>query len=149
MDFPTDKLLLKRAVNIRVIVTPAWKEEVTKQIQDQLGQVDGQLQQLELQGQRAIAELQSQNLLTDNPQLRQQIESIQGQVNQQRSELLDQKNQLLQQLQQVQLFEMEQEVIQGQMDSLFTLGVGDNIINKLNTEIVIRDGVVQEIRGEL
>jgi hypothetical protein len=63
--------------------------------------------------------------------------------------MLQQKNQLLQQFQQVQLLELEQEVAQGQMESFFTLEKGDNLVKKLNVEIVVRDGVVEEIRGEI
>jgi hypothetical protein len=49
----------------------------------------------------------------------------------------------------VQLLELEQEVAQGQMESFFTLEKGDNLVKKLNVEIVVRDGVVEEIRGEI
>ncbi len=35
------------------------------------------------------------------------------------------------------------------MESFFNLQKGDNIVNKLNVEIVVRDGIVQEIRGEI
>ena len=79
----------------------------------------------------------------------QQIESVQSQVNQKKSELLERKNQSLQQLQQVQLLELDQEVAQGQMESFFRIDKGDNLVKKLNVEIVVRDGVVQEIRGDI
>jgi uncharacterized protein YlxW (UPF0749 family) len=58
-------LLLKRVVNIKAIVTPLWKEEAQKQLQSQINQVDGRLQQLEMQGQRMMSELQ--NRLNLNP----------------------------------------------------------------------------------
>lgn len=62
MDVFKPQLLLKRAVNIKAIVTPRWKEEVQQQLQAQINQIDGQLQQLDMQGQRAIAEIQKQSL---------------------------------------------------------------------------------------
>lgn len=142
-------LLLKRQVTVKVIVTSRWKEEVQQQLQLQLSQADGQMQQLDLQGQRAILEIQKQAITPFPPQVSQQIENIQQQVNQKKSELLEQKNQLLQQIQQVQLFELDQEVAQAQMESLFTVAEGDNIVEKLNIEIVVRDGFVEEIRGEI
>ncbi len=142
-------LLLKRPVTVKVIVTSRWKEEVQQQLQAQLSQADGQVQQLELQGQRAIVELQRQSITPFPPQVSQQVENIQQQVNQKKSELLEQKNQLLQQVQQVQLFELDQEVVQAQMESFFTISEGDNIVDKLNIEIVVRDGFVEEIRGEI
>ncbi len=143
------KLVLKRPVNIKVIVTERWKEEVQQQLQAQTNQLDGQLQNLDMQGQRAIAEIQKQSINPPGPQVTQQIENIQAQVNQKKSEMLQQKNQLLTQLQQVQSLEIEQEVSQGQMESFFSIEKGDNLIQKLNLEIVVKDGVVQDIRGEI
>lgn len=143
------KLVLKRPVNIKVIVTERWKEEVQQQLQAQTNQLDGQLQNLDMQGQRAIAEIQKQSINPPGPQVSQQIENIQAQVNQKKSEMLQQKNQLLTQLQQVQSLEIEQEVSQGQMESFFSIEKGDNLIQKLNLEIVVKDGVVQDIRGEI
>lgn len=145
MDEAKSNLLLKRPVTLKVVVTPRWKEEVQRQLQSQINQIDSQLQQVDLQGQRAIAEIQKQT----NPQSAQQVESINNQVNQKKSEMLEQKNQFLQQLQQVQLLELEQEVAQGQLESFFRVEVGDNLVQKMTIEILVRDGVVEEIRGEI
>ncbi|MGF1480928.1 MAG: YlqD family protein [Cyanophyceae cyanobacterium] len=142
-------LLLKRPVTIKVIVTTRWKEEVQQQLQTQVSQVDSQVQQLEMQGQRALAEIQKQSVQPPGPQVTKQMESIQGQVNRKKSELLEKKNQALQQLQQVQLLELNQEVAQGQLESFFRIDKGDNLVKKLNVEIVVRDGVVEEIRGDV
>lgn len=111
-----DRLFLKRSVVVKAIVTHHWKEEVQEQLQKQLNQLDNQLQQLEMQGQ---------------PKQR---------------ELLEQKEQMLQQLHQVYLLEMEQEVNQGELESLFKISQGESLIQKMQVEIVLRDGVVEEIR---
>ena len=149
MEVSTNKLLLKRPVNVKAIVTPRWKEEAQQQLQLQLNQLDQQLQQLEIQAQRAINEIQKQSIQPPGPQVMQQIESIQGQVNQRKSELLDQKNQILQQLQQVQVLELNQEVNQGTIESVFTIEPGENLIQKMQVEILLRDGMVEEIRGDI
>ena len=143
------QLLLKRAVNVKAIVTTLWKEEVQQQLQGQIIQIDQQLQQLDVQGQRAIAEIQKQGLQPPGPQTLQQIDNIQAQVNEKKRELLEQKNQSLQNLQQVQLLELDQEVNQFQMEGFFRVEPGDNLISKLQVEVVIRDGVVEEIRGDI
>lgn len=149
MDLSPSQLLLKRAVNIKAVVTPRWKDEAQQQLQDQINQLDNQLQQLEMQAQRMIAEIQKQSLKPPGPEVSQQIESIQIQVNQKKSELLEQKNQILQQLQQVQMLELDQEVNQGQIESIFRVEVGDNLIEKMQVEVLLRDGVVEEIRGQV
>lgn len=143
------QLLLKRSINVKVVVTPRWKEEAQQQLQAQINQIDSQLQQLEMQGQRMISEIKQQNLQPPGPQVQQQIENIQVQVNQRKSELLEQKNQNLQQLQQVQMLDLEQEVSQGQIDGTFTVGLGENLIQKMQVEILLRDGIVEEIRGDI
>jgi hypothetical protein len=143
------QLLLKRSVNVKAVVTSLWKEEVQQQLQAQITQVDQQLQQIDVQGQRAIAEIQKQGLQPPGPQTMQQIDNIQMQVNEKKSELLEQKNQSLQNLQQVQLLQLDEEVNQFQMEGFFRVEPGDNLISKLQVEIVIRDGVVEEIRGDI
>jgi exonuclease VII large subunit len=149
MDVSNSKLLLKRNTIIKAIVTPRWKEEVQQQLQGQINQIDTQLQQLEMQAQQMIAELQKQSIQPPGPQIQQQIESVKMQANQRQREMLDQKNQILQNLQQVQTLEMGQEVASGQMDSFFYLERGDDLIKKMQVEVVLRDGVVEEIRGDL
>ncbi len=140
--------MLKRVINIKAVVTPLWKDEAQKQLQNQLNQIDGRLQQLEMQSQRMLGELQKASASpTDTTS--QQLSSVQAKLNQDKSQLLQQKNQLLQQLQQVQTLEMENEVSQGQIDSFFNVAIGDHMIKKMQVEILLRDGVVEDIRGEL
>jgi exonuclease VII large subunit len=139
------KLVLKRPVNLKVIVTPAWQEEVQKQLQSQIANLDQQLTNLDQQAQNAIAEIKKQASV----QAPQQIDNINAQVNQKKNEALQQKNQLLQQMQQVQLLELGQEVIQAQMESFFEIKEGENLVEKMNLEIVMRDGVVEQIRGKI
>jgi exonuclease VII large subunit len=149
MDVSNSKLLLKRNTIIKAIVTPRWKEEVQQQLQGQINQLDTQMQQLEMQAQQMISELQKQSIQPPGPQVQQQMESVKMQANQRQREMLDQKNQILQNLQQVQTLEMGQEVASGQMDSFFYLERGDDLIKKMQVEVVLRDGVVEEIRGDL
>ena len=149
MEVVTSSLMMKRPITVKAIVTSRWKEEVQQQLQNQITQLDKQIQQLEMQGKRTIEEINKKTSNPSSAQVTKQIESIQSQINQKKSELLNKKNQLLQQLQQVQLLELDQEVVQAQMESFFRIEKGDNLVKKLNVEVVLRDGIVEEIRGEL
>ncbi len=154
MDIPNDQLLLKRAMTVKAIVTPRWKEEAQQQLQAQINQVDGQLQQLELQVQQMTAEIRKQGIQiigaegsgsnTDS-----QIQNLPTQANAKKNELLEQKNQVLQQLNQVQQLKDDDEVEQGQIENLFSIQKGDNLVQKMQVEIVIKYGIVVDIRGEL
>ncbi len=149
MDYTNASLLLKRPVTVKAIVTAQWKEEVNQQLQQQVTQLDQQMQQLEMQGRRTIEEISRQAQDPASLQMKKQVENIQGQVNQKKAEMLEKKNNFLQQLQQIQLLDLDQEVVQAQMESFFRLEKGDNLVRKLNVEVVLRDGVVEDIRGEL
>lgn len=149
MEVVTSSLMMKRPITVKAIVTSRWKEEVQQQLQSQIAQLDKQIQQLELQGTRTIEELKKKAANASGDQVAKQVESIQSQVNQKKGELLNKKNQLLQQLQQVQLLELDQEVVQAQMESFFRIEQGDSLVKKLNVEVVLRDGIVEEIRGEI
>ncbi len=145
----TSNLMIQRQVNIKAIVTPRWKEEAQQSLQAQLNQVDGQLQSLDMQLQQVLSDMQKQSIQPPGPDTLQQMEGVKMQFNQGKSELLEQKNQVLQQLQQVQTLSIEQQVDQGQVVSNFAIQVGDNLISKMNVEILLRDGVVEEIRGDI
>jgi YlqD protein len=149
MEVSNSQLLLQRNVNVNVVVTPRWKEEAQQQLQTQLNGIDDQLQQLDMQLQQVLGEVQKQSIQPPGPETMQQMENIKMQFNQSKSEMLEQKNQVLQQLQQVQTLELEQEVNQGQIISTFKLEKGDNLIQKMNVEVLLRDGIVEDIRGEL
>lgn len=149
MNILNDQLLLRRAVPVKAIVTPLWKEEAQQQLQAQINQFDSQLQQLELQVQQMMTELKRQMIGQPSDNMNAQMQDLQSQANARKSELLEQKNQILQQLNQVQVLEMNQEVEQGQIDNYFYIKKGDHLIQRMQVEIVIRDGIVEDIRGEL
>ena len=142
-------LMIQRQVNIKAIVTPRWKDEAQQNLQSQLNNVDSQLQSLDMQLQQVLSEIQKQSIQPPGPEAMQQMENVKMQFNQAKSELLEQKNQVLQQLQQIQVLDMNQEVDQGQVVSTFKIQVGDNLISKMNVELLLRDGIVEEIRGDV
>ncbi len=148
MTDPMDtKLLLRRQISVKAVVTPLWKEDAQRQLQAQLNQIDIQIQQLDLQLQQVVDQLRKSGEPEDLIKAR--IQDVQGQANNQKAQLLQQKNVVLQQLDQVQRLEEGQEVDQGQVDNFFYVTKGDNLIQKMQVEILMRDGVIEEIRGTL
>ena len=80
-----------------------------------------------------------------DPRVQDQVSQIQQQVAAKRAELEEQKRNLLQQQAQVRELEMDQIVEQGQLESSCELKVGDNLVQKMQVAIVVKDGVVQSI----
>ena len=142
-------LQVKRSITVRAVVTPRWKEDAERDLSTALATSDNQLSQLELEGQQVIDEIRRQSANPLDPRVQDQVASIQQQVAAKRAELEEQKRQMLEQQRQVRELEMEQIVEQGQLESFCQVQVGDNLVEKLQMAIVVRDGVIEAIEGAL
>lgn len=151
----SNQLFLKRPIIVKAIVTPLWKDEARQQLQSQSDQLDEQQEQLDTQVQQMVRELSQHTIQivgADNSPVAEaqaQIQGIQAQANERKGELLEQKNQVLEQLEQVETLNLGEEVDQGQIDSYFYAKQGDHLVRKMQVEVVLRNGVIEEIRGEL
>ena len=90
-------------------------------------------------------EIRRQSANPLDPRIQEQVAGVQQQVAAKRAELEEQKRNLLDQQVSVQGLEMEQIVDQGQLESSCTVEVGDNLVEKLQASIVVRDGVVESL----
>jgi len=142
-------LSIKRTITVRAVVTPRWKEDAERELSNALAGSDAQLAQLEQEGQQVIDEIRRQSANPLDPRVQEQVESIQQQVAAKRAELEEQKRQVLEQQRQVRELEMEQIVEQGQLESFCQVQVGDNLVEKLQAAVVVRDGVIEAIEGSL
>lgn len=143
-------LLLKRSVVVKAIVTEAFKAKTQEQVQQQVQGLDNQIQQLEFQGKRAIAEIEKQTIQPAGPEASQRIGAIEAQLKTQKVKLLNQKNTLLQQLNQISGMELYKEItLQTNLESYCRVSPGDNLGEKLKVEIVLEDEIIKEIRGNL
>ena len=142
-------LSIKRSITVRAVVTPRWKEDAEREISNAIAGSDGQLAQLEQEGQQLVDAIRSQSTNPLDPRVQEQVASVQEQVAAKRAELEEQKRQLIEQQRQVRDLEMEQIVDQGQLESFCDVQVGDNLVEKLQVAIVVRDGVIEAIEGQL
>ena len=140
-------LTIKRPITVRAVVTPTWKEEAEREISNSIAGLDQQLSQLEQEGQQVVDEVRRQSANPLDPRVQDQVAQIQQQVAAKRAELEEQKRTYLQQQSQVRELEMDQIVEQGQLESTCELKVGDNLVEKMQVSIVVRDGVVQSVEG--
>jgi hypothetical protein len=142
-------LSIKRSITVRAVVTPRWKEDAEREISTAIAGSDAQLAQLEQEGQQLVEAIRSQSANPLDPRVQEQVASVQEQVAAKRAELEEQKRQLLEQQRQVRDLEMEQIVEQGQLESFTDVIVGDNLVEKLQVAVVVRDGVIEAIEGAL
>ena len=96
-------------------------------------------------GQTVVDQVRRQSANPLDPRVQEQVANIQQQVAGKRSELEEQKRNLLQQQAQVRELEMDQIVEQGQLESSCEIKLGDNLVQKMQVAIVVKDGVIQSI----
>ena len=134
-----DRMTLKCPVTIKAKVTDELKRKMITEIQDGIKKVDLEIQQVEFQGKRMLTEqakVDAQGL----PALRQQIDM-------ERQKRLDFKNHLLQKLKETEAIENGSEVVQGQLERLVEIKVGDDMQSIMNAEILLEDGKVVAFRN--
>ena len=140
-----ETVTIKRSISIKAIVTPNWKQDAETELSKAISTTDQQLSQLENEGQQVVSNIRSQAANPLDPRVQEQVGQIQQQVAAKRSELEEQKRNLLQQQNQVREFQMDDVVDQGQVDSFCEVSVGDNLIQKMQVSITVKDGVIQSI----
>ncbi|MGB9803247.1 MAG: YlqD family protein [Desulfofundulus sp.] len=133
-----DKLTVICPVLVKVRVTDGYKQKLSTGIQQAIRQIDVQMQHLEFQARRVVAELERQNP-QGIPAARQQFE-------QERSRRLEARQKLLDKLKEVARLAPGEEVVHGQLQSLMELKVGDRWQEVAGMEVILEDGVIVEIR---
>ena len=140
-----NSISIKRSIAIKAVVTPTWKEDAEKELSKAISNIDQQLSQLEQEGQQIVNNIRSQSVNPLDPRVQEQVSQVQQQVAVKRNEIEEQKRNLLQQQSQVRKFKMDEIVDQGQVDSFCDVTVGDNLIEKMQVSITVKDGVIQSI----
>lgn len=132
-------MLIKRKIAVKVVVTEQFKRQLLAEMSAGIDRIKQTRQQLERDGARYLAELQSKD-------------SSQGAAFRQRlSEQKREQDELLLKLSEkksaAEELELGSEYSQGSLEGLVDVQVGDNLFEALNcAEIVIKDAVVLEIR---
>ena len=140
-----NSISIKRSIAIKAVVTPTWKEDAEKELSKAISSIDQQLSQLEQEGQQIVNNIRSQSVNPLDPRVQEQVSKVQQQVAAKRNEIEEQKRNLLQQQSQVRVLKMDEIVDQGQVDSFCDVNVGDNLIEKMQVSITVKDGVIQSI----
>ena len=138
---------IKRSIAIKAIVTQTWKEDAEKELSQAISGVDQQLSKLEQEGQQIVNNIRSQSVNPLDPRVQEQVSQVQQQVAAKRNEIEEQKRNLLQQQSQVRELKMDDIVDQGQVDSFCDVAVGDNLIEKMQVSITVKDGIIQSINN--
>jgi hypothetical protein len=132
-------LTIKRPVQVTVIVTEEFKQELAEELQEAADNTQRRIEQMEFQGRRALADVQRTDL-NQAMALRQQLEAEKKKYEALKKEMLDR-------LEEVKGLQLDSEYPRGTLEGVVEVKAGDNLFDKLSkAQVVIKDGVVQEIR---
>ncbi|HHV61887.1 MAG TPA: hypothetical protein GXX51_04500 [Firmicutes bacterium] len=132
------RVTIKRPVTVKVIVTETFKAAMLASLEESINEIDLQLKQMEFQAKRFLADLEKQS-----PQ---QVISARSQIESEREKRREARERLLAEAQEVAKWEIGQEVTQGVVEGLVDIGIGDDLRKIMATEIIVKDGIVAEIR---
>lgn len=134
-----EEMKLRVPVAIKAIVTEDLKDRMVTDLEERLQAVEQDLNQIEFQAQRLMAE---QAKLDPNglAQIRAQIEEQKQRANSFKAEVTAKLNE-------VKELVLGAEIPQGQLEREITVKVGDNLNDQMAAEIILEDGVVKAFRG--
>ncbi|HET6947544.1 MAG TPA: YlqD family protein [bacterium] len=132
-------ITVSRPVVIKAVVTESFKRLYLQDLEEAMKRVDAIVQQIDTQIRRAELERQV------SPQSR----AVRQQLELERARQEATKAELSMRLREAQELALNSEFPQGTMESLVEVSVGDNLFDKIGrTELVVKDGIVLEIREE-
>lgn len=130
---------IRQPVAVKLILTEGTKQQILQEQRRQIEQVMNELEQLESQGREALQQAMAQGG-DFAQQVRQQLENEKNTREQRREELF-------QQMQQIQQMELGAEIQNMTVETVVSVKPGDDWSKVLlGAEIIVRDGVIQEIR---
>lgn len=131
-------LTIKRPVIVKVKVTNGFKNQMAAEIQESIKKLDSELQQLDFQIKRMVVELEKRNP-QGIPAARQHVET-------EKQKRLQAKNKLTEQLKNIGLLAIGSEVVQGSLESITEVNIGDDWNDIMGVEVVVSDNKIIDIR---
>jgi len=134
-----DSISVKVPATVKAKLTEKLKKSIIEGLQGNLQQVGLELQQMDIQEKRVVAE-QGQGDL-------QRIEAIHQQFGVERQKRLDFKAQAEDKLKETEKLAIGAEIVQGTLDRVVEITIGDNMREIMNVEVLVEDDKIIAIRG--
>jgi hypothetical protein len=134
-----ETLTIKRPVLVKVRVTENYKMLAAAEVQESIKKLELELQQLEFHSKRMLSELEKQN-----PQ---GVTAAKQHLEAQGKKRLENKHQLLGKLKEIGKWANGSEIVQGTLETITELKVGDAWSEVFGIEVVLCDDKIIEIRN--
>ncbi|MDR2007054.1 MAG: YlqD family protein [Acidaminococcales bacterium] len=133
-----EEMTLRIPVHIKARLTQDLKERLKAEMSEALKNADLDLQQMEFQEKKMIAE---QARLNAN-----ELPRLYAQLDAERSKRNEFIRDTMEQMEHLERLEFGSEISRGMLDGMFTLKVGDNLRRCMGAEILLEDGVIIAFR---
>jgi YlqD protein len=132
---------LKRVVMVKALVTEAFKDNLVKELERAVKNLDTQVQQMDFQAKSHMEDLKKKGMISQMTSFKKQLEEEKGRQAAAKADLqmkIDEAKKLV----------LNTEFIQGPLEGPVMVKNGDNLYKKIGAaEILVKDGVIQEIRN--
>lgn len=136
-----NELELKRVVMVKAIVTEAFKENLIKELERAVKNIENQESQVEMQSKAYLDDLKKKGLMQKAAAFKHQLED-------ERNRQTAAKSDLMMKIEDAKRLVIDSEFVQGPLEGPVTVSVGDNLYKKVGgAEIIVKDGIIQEIRN--
>ncbi|MBI5699670.1 YlqD family protein [Candidatus Saganbacteria bacterium] len=136
-----EEIELKRVVMVKAIVTEAFKDNLVKELERAVKNLETQENQMEMQSTNYMEDLKKKGLM-------QKAAAFKHQLEEERTRQAAAKSDLTMKIEEAKRLVLNTEFVQGPLEGPVKVGLGDNLYKKVGgAEIVVKDGIIQEIRG--
>lgn len=133
-----NSMMIKCPVTVKAKVTETLKKRMTEEVQDNIKKVDMELQQIEFQAKRILAEQAKQDM--------QGLAAVRHQIEGEKAKRLEFKNRMLEKMKETNQLEIGSEIVQGTLERMIEIKVGDNLPEIMNAEVLVEDGKILAFR---
>jgi hypothetical protein len=141
MNMAEKAIELKRVVMVKAIVTEAFKDNLIKELERAVKNLDMQAQQMDFQAKTYMEDLKKKGMIS-------QMTAFKHQVDEEKGRQAAAKADLQSKIEEAKKLVLNTEFIQGPLEGPVTVKSGDNLYKKIGAaEILVKDGIVQEIRN--
>jgi hypothetical protein len=131
---------LKRVVMVKAIVTEAFKQNLVKELERAVSNIDTQTAQIDQRSKAYLDNLKSKGL-------NQRAAAFKHQMAEEKSKQAAAKADLSMKIEEAKKLKLGTEFVQGPLEGPVIVGMGDNLYKKVGgAEILVKDGIIQEIR---
>lgn len=139
-----DSISVKVPVTVKAKLTEKLKENILKELEENIKRAELEIQQINIQEKRVIDENRPD---VETPEGAQQMHAIQQHFGIERQKRLDFRAQSMERKEETEKLAIGAEIVQGTLERQVEIHIGDDMREIMNMEILVEDDKIVAIRG--